>query len=78
MSIIVAPRGVTSQPLPGRSTLSCEVREPAQGHCACIGLPKTVAGVTINRYCASGITAVAMTSDIMGIGPKEAIPVGSN
>ena len=27
------------------------------------GLPKTVGGVTVNRYCASGITAVAMAAD---------------
>ena len=26
------------------------------------GLPKTVAGVTINRFCASGITAVSMAA----------------
>ena len=27
------------------------------------GLPNTVGGVTINRFCASGITAVAMAAD---------------
>ncbi len=27
------------------------------------GLPKTVGGATVNRYCASGITAVAMAAD---------------
>src|SRR5438067_300523 len=27
------------------------------------GLPNTVGGVTVNRYCASGITAVAMAAD---------------
>ena len=27
------------------------------------GLPKSVGGVTVNRYCASGLTAVAMAAD---------------
>ena len=35
------------------------------------GLPKTVAGVTINRYCASGITAVAMAADRVRVGQAE-------
>ncbi len=35
------------------------------------GLPKTVAGVTINRYCASGITAVAMASDRIRVGQAD-------
>ncbi len=35
------------------------------------GLPKTVAGVTINRYCASGLTAVAMAADRIRVGQAE-------
>jgi acetyl-CoA acyltransferase len=35
------------------------------------GLPKTVAGVTINRYCASGITAIAMAADRIRVGQAE-------
>jgi acetyl-CoA acyltransferase len=35
------------------------------------GLPKSVAGVTINRYCASGITAVAMAADRIRVGQAE-------
>jgi acetyl-CoA acyltransferase len=35
------------------------------------GLPRTVAGVTINRYCASGITAVAMAADRIRVGQAE-------
>jgi acetyl-CoA acyltransferase len=35
------------------------------------GLPKTVAGVTINRFCASGITAVAMAADRIRVGQAE-------
>ena len=37
------------------------------------GLPKTVAGVTINRYCASGITAVAMAADRIRVGQADVI-----
>jgi acetyl-CoA acyltransferase len=35
------------------------------------GLPKTIAGVTINRYCASGITAVAMAADRIRVGQAD-------
>jgi len=35
------------------------------------GLPKTVGGVTINRYCASGITAVAMAADRIRVGDSD-------
>ena len=35
------------------------------------GLPKSVGGVTVNRYCASGITAVAMASDRIRVGQAE-------
>jgi acetyl-CoA acyltransferase len=35
------------------------------------GLPKTVAGVTINRYCASGITAIAMAADRIRVGQAD-------
>ncbi len=35
------------------------------------GLPKTVGGVTINRYCASGITSVAMAADRIRVGEAE-------
>jgi acetyl-CoA acyltransferase len=35
------------------------------------GLPKTVAGVTINRYCASGLTAVAMAADRIRVGEAD-------
>jgi acetyl-CoA acyltransferase len=34
-------------------------------------LPKTVAGVTVNRYCASGITAIAMAADRIRVGQAE-------
>ena len=35
------------------------------------GLPQTVAGVTINRFCASGITAVAMAADRIRVGQAD-------
>jgi len=35
------------------------------------GLPKSVAGVTVNRYCASGITAIAMAADRIRVGQAE-------
>ena len=35
------------------------------------GLPKTVGGVTINRYCASGLTAVAMAADRIRVGEAD-------
>jgi len=35
------------------------------------GLPNTVGGVTINRYCASGITAIAMAADRIRSGEAD-------
>jgi acetyl-CoA acyltransferase len=35
------------------------------------GLPKSVGGATVNRYCASGITAVAMAADRIRSGEAE-------
>ncbi len=35
------------------------------------GLPKTVGGVTVNRYCASGLTAIAMAADRIRVGQAE-------
>src|SRR5574343_375405 len=35
------------------------------------GLPNTVGGVTVNRYCASGITALAMAADRIRVGEAE-------
>ena len=37
------------------------------------GLPKSVGGVTVNRYCASGITAVAMAADRIRTGEAEVL-----
>jgi acetyl-CoA acyltransferase len=35
------------------------------------GLPKSVGGVTVNRYCASGLTAVAMAADRIRVGQAD-------
>jgi acetyl-CoA acyltransferase len=40
------------------------------------GLPNTVGGVTINRYCASGITALAMAADRIRVGEAEVMIAG--
>lgn len=37
------------------------------------GLPKSVGGVTVNRYCASGLTAVAMAADRIRTGQADAM-----
>jgi acetyl-CoA acyltransferase len=40
------------------------------------GLPKTVAGATINRFCAAGITAVSMAADRIRVGEAEVMIAG--
>jgi len=35
------------------------------------GLPQSVGGVTVNRFCASGITAVAMAADRIRVGQAD-------
>ncbi|MCH2241587.1 MAG: acetyl-CoA C-acyltransferase, partial [Aquabacterium sp.] len=40
------------------------------------GLPKTVAGATVNRFCAAGITAVAMAADRIRVGEAEVMIAG--
>ncbi len=35
------------------------------------GLPNTIGGVTVNRYCASGITAIAMAADRIRVGEAD-------
>jgi len=37
------------------------------------GLPQTVGGATVNRYCASGLTAIAMAADRIRVGEADAM-----
>jgi acetyl-CoA acyltransferase len=37
------------------------------------GLPSSVAGVTVNRFCASGLTAIAMAADRIRVGEADII-----
>ncbi|HUH59110.1 MAG TPA: acetyl-CoA C-acyltransferase [Candidimonas sp.] len=37
------------------------------------GLPASVAGVTVNRFCASGLTAIAMAADRIAVGQADVI-----
>ncbi len=40
------------------------------------GLPDTVGGVTVNRFCASGLTALAMAADRIRVGEAEVMIAG--
>ncbi len=40
------------------------------------GLPVSVGGVTVNRYCASGVTALAMAADRIRVGEADALIAG--
>ncbi|BBO59229.1 acetyl-CoA C-acyltransferase [Mycoavidus sp. B2-EB] len=40
------------------------------------GLPVTVGGVTVNRYCASGVTALAMAADRIRVGEADVMLAG--
>ncbi len=57
--------------------VGCSFPEGAQGlnvgrmSVLLAGLPKTVGGVTVNRYCASGLTALAMAADRIRVGEAD-------
>ena len=40
------------------------------------GLPNSVGGVTVNRFCASGVTAIQMAADRIRVGEAEVMLVG--
>src|SRR5689334_2470332 len=40
------------------------------------GLPDSVGGVTVNRFCASGLTAIAMAADRVRVGEADVVLAG--
>ena len=62
--------------------IGCSFPEGAQGlnmarnAVILAGLPNTIGGVTVNRYCASGITAVAMAADRIRVGQADVMFAG--
>jgi acetyl-CoA acyltransferase len=62
--------------------IGCAIPEAEQGlnvariSVLLCGLPNTVAGVTVNRFCASGLTAIAMAADRIRVGEAEAMLAG--
>jgi len=86
--LATAIRGVMAQ-APGLdpaavedAIIGCAIPEGPQGlNVARIGallsgLPSSVAGVTVNRFCASGLTAIAMAADRIRVGEADVILAG--
>jgi acetyl-CoA acyltransferase len=62
--------------------IGCAIPEAEQGlnvarmGALLAGLPNTVGGVTVNRFCASGLTALAMAADRIRVGESDAMIAG--
>ncbi|MGI4812973.1 MAG: acetyl-CoA C-acyltransferase [Janthinobacterium lividum] len=64
------------------AVIGCAIPEAEQGlnvarlGVLLAGLPQSVGGVTVNRFCASGLTALAMAADRIRVGEADAILAG--
>ncbi|MEK8025636.1 MAG: hypothetical protein RLY78_2565 [Pseudomonadota bacterium] len=64
------------------AVIGCAMPEGAQGlnmarvAALLAGLPKSVGGVTVNRFCASGLSAIQMAADRIRVGEAEVMIAG--
>jgi acetyl-CoA acyltransferase len=86
--LVAALRAAVAQ-VPGLDTaliqdaiIGCAIPEAEQGlnvarmGALLAGLPQSVGGVTVNRFCASGLTALAMAADRIRVGEAEVMIAG--
>ena len=86
--LVAALRAAVAQ-VPGLDTaliqdaiIGCAIPEAEQGlnvarmSALLAGLPQSVGGVTVNRFCASGLTALAMAADRIRVGEAEVMIAG--